>query len=239
MTESNNSCLSKYLAHAGVASRRKAVALIKEGQVTVNHAVVRDPAHKVAANETVRLNKQVIKPVHHYYLLLNKPIGYITTTSDEYGRPTIFHLLAGAPRTRLYPVGRLDRDSSGVLLITNDGALSHQLSHPRHQVDKIYRVELSRALASHDREALLRGIRLFDGPIRAKKISSIRRGVEHVISLTLSSGKNRIVRRMFEHLGYEVKSLDRIEYAGLTKRTLGVGKWRHLSAQEIAHLARK
>jgi len=225
--------LNKYLAHAGICSRRKAIDYIKAGQVKVNGTVIKKPSHKVAKNDQVTFNG---KPVVHdkkIYILLNKPQGYVTTVAEQQGRRTVIDLVKGAVKVRVYPVGRLDRDTTGLLLITNDGELTQKLAHPKNEVKKVYSVVLDRPLATQDIQSIRKGVRLTSGIAHVDRVVYSLGSRKNCIKIHLHSGKNRIVRKIFEHVGYRVMKLDRINYAGLTRRGLSVGKWRKLNEQEI------
>lgn len=226
--------LNKYIAHAGVCGRREAAELVKLGQVQVNGDIVFEPAIKVSENDTIKLKgKKLTLQVKHFYFLLNKPKDHITTTKDEKGRRTVLDLFKDVEARHLYPVGRLDRNTTGVLLITNDGELAQQLTHPSFEVKKIYEATLDRPLAKKDLDAIATGLTLEDGDIKADQVGYPDAKNKAVIGIEIHSGKNRIVRRIFEHLGYEVKKLDRVMFAGLTKKNVERGKWRYLSEKEI------
>lgn len=224
--------LNKYLAQAGVASRRHAVDLIKNGDVTVNHFVVKDPAFIVEEKHTVRIENKIIKPEPLVYIVLNKPAGYVTTCSDPHHERTVLDLLHGAPSVRLYPVGRLDYDTTGVLLMTNDGDLAQTLAHPKFIMPKTYQVMLNRPLDEKDADKLFRGITLRDGRIKADSLYVLP-AKRTIVTIGIHSGKNRIVRRMFLHLGYYVEKLERVAFAGITVKGLAKGQWRQLTAQEV------
>lgn len=228
--------LNKFLAHAAVASRRKAVELIKQGLVYVNNKVVKEPGYVVQEHDIVTVQGKRVSVQEPLYILLNKPAGYITTTSDEEGRATVMDLLGKSFKERLYPVGRLDRNTTGLLLLTNDGALSNQLAHPRNEVTKVYQVILDKTLQEQDRQRIIKGIRLEDGIVDVDRISHPLGPQKNSVRLTLHSGKYRVVRRLFEALGYRVKKLDRVAYAMLSKRGLPLGLWRRLSKKEINSL---
>ncbi len=230
--------LSKYIAHAGVCSRRKAADLIKEGQVTVNGAIMYDPGYRVAPQDHIKVDKKIVRQEHKVYILLNKPRNCVTTVSDERGRNTVLDLLEGAPRVRLYPVGRLDRATTGLLVLTNDGDLAQRLSHPRYQVSKVYYATLTKPLTDTDLHKIKEGIILEDGAIKVDDIAYVDGRQSMVVKIALHSGQNRIVRRIFEHLGYDIKRLDRVGYAGLTKKDLLCGRWRFLTAREVVILKR-
>lgn len=226
--------LNKYVAHCGVCARRDAAALVKEGVVTVNGTVITEPGYKVSAKDTVSVKgKKVSLSRNLIYILLNKPKDYITTTDDPQGRKTVLDLIKTATTERVYPVGRLDRNTSGVLLITNDGELAQSLSHPSNEVKKIYEVKLDRPLIKQDFEAILNGITLEDGFIRPDALGYADAKDKTVIGIEIHSGRNRIVRRIFEHLKYDVRALDRVMYAGLTKKNVLRGKWRLLTEKEV------
>lgn len=226
--------LNKYIAHAGVSSRRSAALMVKEGKVTVNGNAVTDPGTKVLLTDTVKLNgKKLTVSSHFVYILLNKPKDFLTTTSDPQGRKTVQQLIATATDERVYPIGRLDRNTSGVLLFTNDGDLSQKLSHPKNEVKKIYHAGLDKALTKGDFEKIINGIELEDGLARVDAMAYADPKDKTQIGLEIHSGKNRIVRRIFAALGYDVKTLDRVMYAGLTKKNVPRGKWRFLDEKEI------
>lgn len=226
--------LNKYIAHAGVSSRRSAALMVKEGKVTVNGNAVTDPGTKVLLTDTVKLNgKKLTVSSHFVYILLNKPKDFLTTTSDPQGRKTVQQLIATATDERVYPIGRLDRNTSGVLLFTNDGDLSQKLSHPKNEVKKIYHAGLDKALTKADFEKIINGIVLEDGLARVDAMAYADPKDKTQIGLEIHSGKNRIVRRIFAALGYDVKTLDRVMYAGLTKKNVPRGKWRFLDEKEI------
>jgi len=228
--------LNKYLSNAGICSRRKAVEYIKKGLVTVNGIIIKEPGYKVILKDKVAFKNRIIKGEQKLYMLINKPKDYITTTVDPKGRRTVIDLIRGNVNARIYPVGRLDRMTTGVLLLTNDGDLAQKLAHPKYEVKKIYSVRLDRPLKSDDLTAVYKGIVLKDGLIKADKINYIAGKNKNHIRIQIHSGKNRVVRRIFEHLGYKVLKLDRINYAGLTKRGLPIGRWRSLTATEVTQL---
>ncbi|MCW3461945.1 pseudouridine synthase [Chitinophaga nivalis] len=227
--------LNKYIAHCGLCSRRKAVDFIKEGKVTVNGKVITEPATKVTASDTVTMqDKKVHLTKNLVYILLNKPKGYITTTDDPEGRKTVMDLVQeAAENERVYPVGRLDRNTSGLLLLTNDGELAQRLAHPKHNIKKIYQVELEKPLTKGDFEKIIDGVTLEDGVALVDALGYVDPKDKKQIGIEIHSGKNRIVRRIFEHLGYSVEKLDRVMYAGLTKKTLNRGQWRFLTEKEV------
>ena len=226
--------LNKYMAHCGVCSRRDAVALIIAGKVKVNGTAATEPGYKVKeTDEVVYNNKKLFVTKNLVYILINKPKDYITTTDDPQGRKTVLQLIQKATAERVYPVGRLDRNTSGVLLLTNDGDLTQRLSHPSYEIKKIYEVKLDKPLTKGDFEKILAGIKLEDGEIRVDSLAYADSKDRSIIGIELHSGRNRIVRRIFEHLGYDVKGLDRVMYANLTKKNVERGKWRYLSEKEI------
>jgi len=226
--------LNKYVAHCGVCSRRDAVALIKEGKLKVNNEVILEPGFKVAPEDTVHFSGKKIFPEKNLvYILLNKPKDYITTLDDPEGRKTVLDLLKGATNERVFPVGRLDRNTTGVLLLTNDGDMTQKLSHPSHEVRKIYEVKLDKLLGKVDFEKILQGLNLDDGFVRADALAYSDPKDKSVVGIELHSGRNRIVRRMFEYLGYDVRNLDRVMFGNLTKKNVERGKWRFLNEKEI------
>jgi 23S rRNA pseudouridine2605 synthase len=226
--------LNKYLAHCGICSRRDAVALIAEGKVKVNGTVATEPGYKIKENDEVTYNgKKLFVTKNLVYILLNKPKDYITTTDDPQGRKTVLQLIKNATDERVYPIGRLDRNTSGVLLLTNDGDLTQKLSHPSYEIKKIYEVKLDKPLTKADFEQILNGLVLEDGKIVIDSLAYADAKDKSIIGIELHSGRNRIVRRIFEHLGYDVKALDRVMYANLTKKNVERSKWRYLSEKEV------
>ncbi|MCC8424626.1 pseudouridine synthase [Mucilaginibacter sp. UR6-11] len=229
--------LNRYIANAGICSRRKADELIIAGVVSVNGEVVNELGLKVdPMKDEIRYNGETLKREKNVYVLLNKPKDYITTTDDPQERRTVMQLVEKASRERIYPIGRLDRNTTGLLLMTNDGDLADKLSHPRSNITKLYHVELSKSLAQGDLNKLLFGLELEDGPIKPDSVSYVTGGTKKEVGVQIHSGKNRIVRRMFEHLGYEVVKLDRVVYANLTKKDLPRGRWRFLDEKEVIQL---
>lgn len=226
--------LNKFLSHCGITSRRDAAALIKEGKVKVNKVVVTEPGYKVQPTDEVFYNnKKLFVTRNLVYILLNKPKDYITTAEDPQGRKTVIELVKSATPERVYPIGRLDRNTSGVLLLTNDGDLTQKLSHPKYEISKLYEVKLDKPLTKNDFEKIMAGILLEDGPIKVDSLAYADARNKSILGIEIHSGRNRIVRRIFEHLGYDVKGLDRVMYAGLTKKNVDRGKWRYLSDKEI------
>ena len=229
--------LNRYIANAGVCSRRKADELIAAGVVSVNGEVVTALGTKVnPAVDDVRYNGERLKREKMVYVLLNKPKDYITTTDDPQERRTVMHLVEKATQERIYPVGRLDRNTTGLLLMTNDGALAEKLSHPRNSITKIYHVELDKNLLQGDLNKIQFGLELEDGLIKPDEVSYVQGASKREIGIQIHSGKNRIVRRIFESLGYTVVKLDRVIYANLTKKDLPRGRWRYLDEREIVQL---
>jgi 23S rRNA pseudouridine2605 synthase len=226
--------LNKYIAHGGICSRRDAAELIRQGKVQVNGQLVTEPGTKVSPKDQVKVNgKKVIMSRNFVYILLNKPKDYITTTEDPEGRKTVLDLIRQATPERVYPVGRLDRNTSGVLLLTNDGELAQKLAHPKHEIKKIYHVTLDKPLTKTDFDKIVAGVTLEDGPAFVDVIAYADARDKAQVGLEIHSGRNRIVRRIFESLGYDVRGLDRVMYAGLTKKNVQRGKWRLLSEKEI------
>ena len=226
--------LNKFLAHCGITSRRDAVEIINKGNVKVNGVVVSEPGYKVQPTDEVIYNgKKLFVTKNLVYILLNKPKDYITTTDDPQGRKTVLELIRAATVERVYPIGRLDRNTSGVLLLTNDGDLTQKLSHPSYEITKIYEVKLDKQLTKADFEKILKGLVLEDGPVYVDSLAYADSKDKSVIGIEIHSGRNRIVRRIFESLGYDVKGLDRVMYAGLTKKNVERSKWRYLSEKEI------
>jgi 23S rRNA pseudouridine2605 synthase len=229
--------LNKYLAHCGVCSRRDAVTEIKAGKVKVNDEVMTEPGYKVAPKDSVTFNGKKIYPVEDMvYILLNKPKDYITTTDDPQQRKTVLDLVKNATKARIYPVGRLDRNTSGVLLLTNDGELAQKLTHPSNEIKKVYAVTLDKPLTKADFDTILKGVQLEDGVANVDVLAFTDAQDKTQVGVELHSGRNRIVRRIFEHLGYDVRNLDRVIFAGLTKKNVPRGKYRLLSEKEIRDL---
>lgn len=227
--------LNRYISNSGVCSRREADNLIAKGEISVNGKVVKELGFKVRPTDEVKYKGKVLRKEKPVYVLLNKPKDFITTTSDPKGRKTVMDLVAKATTERIYPVGRLDRNTTGLLLFTNDGEMAKQLSHPSYEVQKIYRVQLDKPFSEEEVEKLKAGLELEDGLAKADGAAILSPdGLS--VGVELHIGKNRIVRRMFAHLGYEVVRLDRTVYAGLTKETLGRGQWRLLNEREIIRL---
>jgi 23S rRNA pseudouridine2605 synthase len=228
--------LNRFIAMAGIASRRKAEELILNGEVTVNKKVVTDLSTKVSpSTDRVAINDKVISIEESLvYVVLNKPKDFITTAKDEKNRRTVYDLVQ--TRERIFPVGRLDRNTTGVLLFTNDGELAHRLMHPSHEIEKSYHVSLETSVEQQDIEKIKKGVHLEDGKTSPTRVQLVPGTKSRDLVLTMHEGRNRQVRRMFESLGYEVKRLDRIHYAGLTAEGLGRGRWRYLSNAEVRML---
>ena len=229
--------LNKFIANAGVCSRREADKLIASGLVMVNGTIVREMGHKVNEGDRVEFDGNILQQEKKYYLLLNKPKGFITTTDDPYERKTVMSLIKNACNGRVYPVGRLDMPTTGLLLFTNDGELAKKLIHPKYSIKKIYHVVLNKKLTKSDLVKISEGIQLEDGIIKVDDIAYVS-GVDNKkeVGVELHSGRNRIIRRLFEALEYKVTRLDRVAFAGLTKKDIPRGKWRHLTPKEVSYL---
>jgi 23S rRNA pseudouridine2605 synthase len=234
--QEGNTRLNKFIAHAGVCSRREADTLIAKGEVKVNGVVITELGYKVTAKDKVSLNEKFLQAERLQYVLLNKPRGFITTTDDPQDRKTVMMLVEKACNERIYPVGRLDRETSGLLLFTNDGELAKRLTHPSHRVRKMYHVVLDKDVAKADLQKLVEGVELEDGKAEADAAAYVDGKGKNEIGIELHSGKNRIVRRMFEQLGYNVIRLDRVIFASLTKKDLPRGRYRLLTEKEIHFL---
>jgi 23S rRNA pseudouridine2605 synthase len=225
--------LNKYISNSGICSRREADDLIAQGLIKVNGEVITELGYKVKTTDSIKYNDKVIKPEKLVYVLLNKPKDFITTMDDESGRKTVMDLVASATRERIFPVGRLDRNTTGLLLLTNDGELTQKLTHPSFKIKKIYEVEIDKPITTEDFEKLQTSkIHLFDGPVKIDDVAIISPG-KKILGIEIHEGRNRIVRRVFESMGYEVVKLDRVMYAGLTKKDLPRSKWRFLSTSEV------
>lgn len=229
--------LNKYVAHSGVCSRRQAGDFVKEGLVKVNGKVETNPAYQYQKGDVVSFRGKDIKPEERLvYLLLNKPRNVITTMQDERGRKTVMDLIGESVPERIFPVGRLDRDTTGLLLLTNDGDLAKKLMHPSHKVPKVYKATLDKTLSKKNLEAIANGITLEDGPVIVNWINYPDHKLKKVVTLEIHHGRNRIVRRIFEHFGYTVEKLDRSYIAGLDKKDLPRGFFRYLTEKEILML---
>ena len=224
--------LNRYIANAGICSRREADELIRAGTVKVNGKIITEMGFKVQPGDVVNYGGQTLKREKLQYVLLNKPKDFITTLDDPEGRRNVMELVRNACRERIYPVGRLDRTTTGVLLFTNDGELTKRLTHPRYGIKKIYHVTLDQNLKRSDFDAISNGIELEDGPIKPDSINYVGDG-NNEIGIEIHSGRNRIVRRIFEQFNYKVTKLDRVYFAGLTKKDLPRGHWRHLEQKEL------
>jgi 23S rRNA pseudouridine2605 synthase len=226
--------LNRYIANSGICSRREADKLIEAGAVKVNGKVVTALGTKVSRSDKVTYGDQSLSREKPRYLLLNKPKGFITTTDDPQNRKTVMNLIANACKERIYPVGRLDRNTTGLLLFTNDGEIAKKLSHPKYGIKKIYHVGLDHYVTMNDMKKILAGIELEDGLVKADAIEYVGEGKDKKeIGIELHTGQNRVVRRIFEQLGYKVVKLDRVYYAGFTKKNLPRGEWRFLEEKEI------
>ncbi len=228
--------LNKYIAHSGLCSRRKADEFIQSGHVKVNNQTITDLGSKVSYTDQVTVNGKLIKPEKNVYILLNKPKDYITTVKDSHASKTVMELIQHACDERIYPVGRLDRNTTGVLLFTNDGELAKKLTHPSHNKKKIYHVVLKTPFSLPDMDKLRNGIELDTGFFKPDAVDYADPSDKTQIGIEIHSGENRIVRRLFEHLNYQISKLDRVYFAGLTKKGLKRGKWRYLNEKEINHL---
>lgn len=225
--------LNKFIANSGVCSRREADTLIQAGVVTVNGVVVTELGTKVNIfNDDIRFNGERLKGEEKVYIIMNKPKGYVTTASDPHAERTVIDLLKGCS-ARVYPVGRLDKNTTGVLLLTNDGEIAERLTHPSYDKKKIYQVALDRELSQEDYDKILSGVALSDGEVKADELEYIDESDKRKLGIEIHSGKNRVVRRIFESIGYTVKALDRVYFAGLTKKGLKKGEWRYLTEAEV------
>jgi len=230
--------LNKYIANSGLCARREADELIKSGYITVNGVKVTDMGVKVKLTDNVEYKGKKITPEKKVYILLNKPKGYVTTVKDPHATDTVLDLVRDATGERIYPVGRLDKSTTGVLLLTNDGDLAGRLTHPKYQVRKVYHVFADKEITRADMEKIVEGVELEDGTVSADAISYPDPDDHTQVGLEIHSGQNRVVRRIFEKLGYSVRKLDRVSFAGLTKKNLQRGTWRFLSVKEVSMLKR-
>jgi 23S rRNA pseudouridine2605 synthase len=236
-TDSGLIRLNRYISNAGICSRRKADELISAGVISVNGEVVSELGYKIDPfKDAVRYNGELLKREKMVYVLLNKPKDYITTTDDPQERRTVMQLVEKASKERIYPIGRLDRNTTGLLLMTNDGDLADKLSHPKNNIVKLYHAELNKSLTQGDMNKISFGLELEDGLIKPDSIAYVQGGSKREVGIQIHSGKNRIVRRIFEYLGYEVVKLDRAVYANLTKKDLPRGRWRYLEEKEVIQL---
>ncbi|MDA8952056.1 rRNA pseudouridine synthase [Flavobacteriaceae bacterium] len=228
--------LNKFISNSGICSRREADTYIEHGSVTVNGNLITEMGYKVQPNDDVRFDGTSISPEKKKYVLLNKPKNYITTMDDERGRKTVMELVSNAAKERIYPVGRLDRMTTGLLLFTNDGELAKKLTHPKHDVKKLYHASLDRKLDLKDLQKLRSEVVIEGKKVFIDAISYVEGQTKTEVGIEIHSGRNRIVRKIFEHVGYKVVKLDRVLFAGLTKKNLPRGRWRELTKQELSNL---
>lgn len=228
--------LNKFISNSGICSRREADTYIKAGNATVNGKIITEMGFKVKMGDEVRFDGSLISPESKRYVLLNKPKNFITTMDDERGRNTVMDLVGNATKERIYPVGRLDRNTTGLLLFTNDGEMAKKLTHPKHNVRKLYHASLDKKLALKDLQKIGENFVLEGKMVFVDNISYIENQSKSEIGIEIHSGRNRIVRKIFEHFGYKVLKLDRVIFAGLTKKNLSRSHWRHLTQQEINNL---
>ena len=229
--------LNKYVAHCGICSRRQAAELVKKGKIKVNGEVNLEPFYQIKEGDKIEFEGKIIKPEGQLvYLLLNKPKNTGTTLSDEKGRTTVMDIIGNEVSERIFPVGRLDRDTTGLLVLTNDGQLSQKLAHPSKKVKKIYRVTLNKGLMQKHFQTISESPELEDGIAPVDKLEWVEDAPRKEVLISIHIGRNRIVRRIFEHFGYEVKKLDRVYYGGLTKKDLPRGQFRFLSEREVIML---
>lgn len=228
--------LNKYIANAGICSRREADIFIKAGSATVNGKLVTEMGYRVQELDEVRFDGVLLNQEIKRYVLLNKPKNFITTMEDERGRKTVMELIANATKERIYPVGRLDRNTTGLLLFTNDGEIAKKLTHPKNAVQKLYHASLDKKLSAGDMQKISEGFTLDDKRVQVDAIDYILNQPKTEIGIKIHSGRNRIVRKIFEHFNYEVVKLDRVVFAGLTKKDLPRGQWRHLTEMEVNNL---
>lgn len=231
--------LNKFLSNAGLCSRREADDLIKSGDVSVNGKIITELGVKVSPKDDIRYKGKKIVREKKVYILLNKPKDFVTTVKDKHAEKTVIDIVKNACLERVYPVGRLDKNTTGVLLLTNDGELTKELTHPSHNKKKIYHVHLDKDVTKEHMLQIIEGIQLDEDFIAADAIQHVDDNDKTQIGIEIHSGQNRIVRRIFESLGYKIKKLDRVYFAGLTKKNLSRGKWRFLTPQEISILKRK
>ena len=227
--------LNQFISHAGVCARRAADMLIRAGHITVNGQKVNTLGYKVNPQDVVKYRDQLLKTDKHIYILLNKPKNYITTTEDPKGRKTVLQLIKNTCQERVYPVGRLDRNTTGLLLLTNDGVLAKHLAHPASNIQKLYHVVLNKPISKADFEKVKAGVALEDGVVHVDQLEIVEQDCRNV-GLAIHMGRNRVIRRLFEKLNYEVVKLDRVMYAHLTKKDLPRGRWRMLTQQEVNRL---
>ncbi len=228
--------LNKYIANAGICSRREADTFIEHGSVTINGQLVTEMGYRVQPDDEVRFDGTLLSMEKKRYILLNKPKNYITTMEDDRGRKTVMELVGNATSERIYPVGRLDRNTTGLLLFTNDGELAKKLTHPKHNVRKLYHATLDRKLTLADLEKLRGDVVIEGRKVFIDAVSYVEGGKKNEVGIEIHSGRNRIVRKIFEHFDYSVTKLDRVIFAGLTKKNLPRGRWRELTKQELNNL---
>lgn len=227
--------MNRFIANAGICSRREADLLIEAGEIKVNGEVVKEMGFKVQLTDNVQYGKKILNREKLVYVLLNKPKDFLTTTDDPEGRKTVMDLVANASTERIFPVGRLDRNTTGLLLFTNDGELAQKLTHPSNGIKKIYQVELDKPITKADFQKVSEGLELEDGKVEVDDLALLGES-NKFLGIEIHVGRNRIVRRIFEHLGYEVITLDRVQYAGLIKKDLPRGNWRYLTEKEVIRL---
>ncbi len=235
-TEKEGIRLNKYISNSGICSRREADVYIKAGSATVNGKIVNEMGYQVMPNDVVKFDGSLISPEKKRYVLLNKPKNFITTMDDDRGRKTVMELIANATKERIYPVGRLDRNTTGLLLFTNDGELAKKLTHPKHNIQKLYHASLDKKLAMSDMQKIADGFILDEKRVLVDEISYIMNQPKSEVGVKIHSGRNRIVRRIFENFNYSVTKLDRVLFAGLTKKDLPRGHYRHLTELEVSNL---
>ena len=228
--------LNKYISNSGICSRREADVYIAAGSAAVNGKIITEMGYKVKITDEVRFDGSLISPEKKRYVLLNKPKNFITTMDDDRGRKTVMELVSNASKERIYPVGRLDRNTTGLLLFTNDGEIAKKLTHPKHNIQKLYHASLDKKLSMTDLNKIAEGFMLDDKRVLVDEISYIVNQSKTEVGVKIHSGRNRIVRRIFEHFNYSVVKLDRVVFAGLTKKDLPRGHWRHLSEMEVNNL---
>jgi 23S rRNA pseudouridine2605 synthase len=228
--------LNKYMSNAGICSRREADVLIQTGVVSVNGKVVTELGFKIQSTDLIQYDGETINLGTKRYVLLNKPKGYITAIDDPRGRKTVMSLVNKACKEQIFPMGKMDRDTTGLLLFTNDGDMAKKLTHPRYQAAKMYHIEVNKPVSKEDLEKLLKGIDLEDGKTKAEKAEYVEGGTSREVGVEIRSGKQQVVRRLIEALGFQIVKLDRVQYAGLTKKDLPRGYYRHLTEQEVSFL---
>ncbi|MDP3313479.1 pseudouridine synthase [Lutibacter sp.] len=228
--------LNKYISNSGICSRREADVYIKAGNAMVNGKIMTEMGYMVKPTDEIKFDGSLINPEKKRYVLLNKPKNYITTMEDERGRKTVMDIIANASKERVYPVGRLDRNTTGLLLFTNDGDMAKKLTHPKHKIQKLYHASLDKKLAASDLQKIAEGFVLEGKPVWVDEIAYITNQSKSEIGIKIHSGRNRIVRRIFENFGYTVVKLDRVIFAGLTKKDLPRGHYRHLTEMELNNL---